>query len=59
VVAAEPLRYSDAWADVIDTLSTYPDVRRKAVPLLAEIDAVARTLGATVQSGSTRFREPT
>ena len=42
-IAAELLRYGDAngdgWADVIDTHSMYPDVRRKAVRLLAEIDA--------------------
>ena len=40
---AELLRYGDAngdgWADVIDALTRYPDVRRKVVRLLAEIDA--------------------
>ena len=39
------LRYGDAsgdgWADLIDTLTMYPDVRRQAVRLLAEIDATA------------------
>ena len=29
----------DGWADVIDTLTMYPDVRRNVVRLLAEIDA--------------------
>ena len=42
-IAAELLRFGDAngdgWADVIDTLSMYPDVRRQAVQLLAEIDS--------------------
>jgi transcriptional regulator with XRE-family HTH domain len=37
------LRYGDAngdgWADVIDTLSMYPDARRRVVRLLAEMDA--------------------
>jgi hypothetical protein len=44
-VSAELLRYGDAngdgWAEVIDTLSMYPDVRRKVVRLLAEMDAGA------------------
>jgi hypothetical protein len=44
-IAAELLRYGDAngdgWAEVIDTLSMYPDVRRKVVRLLAEMDAGA------------------
>jgi len=42
-IASELLRYSDAngdgWADVIDTTSIHPDVRRRVVRLLAEIDA--------------------
>ena len=42
-IAAELLRYGDAngdgWADVIDTLSMYPAVRRRAVRLLAEINS--------------------
>jgi hypothetical protein len=42
-IATELLRYRDAngdgWADVIDTLSMYPDVHRKVVRMLAEIDA--------------------
>jgi len=29
----------DEWADVIDILTIYPDVRRRAVRLLAEIGA--------------------
>ena len=37
------LRYGDAsgdgWADIIDTLTMYPDVRRTVVRLLAEMDA--------------------
>jgi hypothetical protein len=37
-------RYGDAngdrWADVIDTLTIYQDVRRQVVRLLAEINAV-------------------
>jgi hypothetical protein len=28
----------DGWADVIDTLSMHPDVRRTVVRLLVEID---------------------
>ena len=43
-IAQQLLRYGDAngdgWADVIDTLTMYPDVRRKVVRMLAEIDAV-------------------
>jgi hypothetical protein len=39
------LRYGDAngdgWAAVIDTLTMYPDARRRVVRLLAEIDAAA------------------
>jgi hypothetical protein len=42
-VSSELLRYGDAngdgWADVIDTLTMYPDVRRKVVRMLAEIDS--------------------
>ena len=42
-IAQQLLRYGDAngdgWADVIDTLTMYPDVRRQVVRLLAEIDA--------------------
>ena len=35
------LRYGngDGWADVIDTLTMYPDVRRQVVRMLAEIGA--------------------
>jgi hypothetical protein len=40
---AELLRYGDAngdgWADMIDSLTMYPDARRTVVWLLAEIDA--------------------
>lgn len=28
-----------SWTDVIDTLTTYPDARRKVIRVLAEIDA--------------------
>ena len=42
-IAQALLRYGDAngdgWADVIDTLTMYPDARRQVVRLLAEIDA--------------------
>ena len=42
-IAAELLRYGDAngdgWADVIDIFTMHADVRRRAVRLLAEIDA--------------------
>jgi hypothetical protein len=42
-IAPQLLRYGDAngdgWADVIDMLTMYPDARRKAVRMLAEIDA--------------------
>ena len=42
-IAAELLRYGDAngdgWAEVIDTITMYPDARRQVVRLLAEIDA--------------------
>jgi hypothetical protein len=31
----------DGWADVIDTLTMYPDARRKGVRLLAGIDAAS------------------
>ena len=31
----------DCWADVIDILTMYPDVRRKVVRMLAEVDAAA------------------
>jgi hypothetical protein len=41
--ASELLRYVDAngdgWADVIDTLTMYPDARSMVVRLLAEMDA--------------------
>jgi len=44
-IASELQRYGDAngdgWAEVIDTLSMYPGVRRKVVRLLAEIDALS------------------
>ena len=40
-IAQEILRYGDAsgngWADVIDMLTMYPDVRRQAVRILAEV----------------------
>ena len=39
-IAQQLLRYGDAngdgWADVIDTLTMYPDMRRQVVRLLAE-----------------------
>jgi hypothetical protein len=42
-VPSELLRFGgangDGWADVIDTLTMYPDARRKVVRVLAEIDA--------------------
>jgi hypothetical protein len=42
-IAQLPLRYGDAngegWADVIDTLTMYPDVGRQVVRLLARMDA--------------------
>ncbi len=42
-IAQQLLRYGDAngngWADVIDTFTMYPDVRRKVVRMLAETDA--------------------
>ena len=42
-IGTELLHYGDAngdgWADAIDTLTMYPDVRRMVVRLLAEIDA--------------------
>jgi hypothetical protein len=44
-IAQVLLRYGDAngdgWADVIDTLTMYPDVRRNVVRLLTEIDATS------------------
>jgi hypothetical protein len=44
-VAQLLLRYGDAngdgWADLIDTLTMYPEVRRKVVRLLAEIETGA------------------
>jgi hypothetical protein len=45
VVAAELLRCrhanGDGWADVIDTLTMYPDARRKVVRMLAEMEATS------------------
>ena len=42
-IAQQLLRYGDAngdgWADVIDTLTMYPDARPTVVRLLAEINA--------------------
>jgi hypothetical protein len=42
-ISSALLRYRDAagdeLADTIDTLTTYPDARRKVVRMLAEIDA--------------------
>jgi hypothetical protein len=42
-IASELPRYGDAngdgWAEVIGTLTMYPDVRRQSVRLLAEIGA--------------------
>ncbi len=42
-IVAELLRYGDAngdgWAEVIDTVTMYPNARRQVVRLLAEIDA--------------------
>ena len=47
-IAQELLRYGDAngdrWADVIDTLTMYPDVRRKMMRMPAEIDAAGQRL---------------
>jgi hypothetical protein len=44
-IEAELLRYGDAngdgWADVIDTLSMYPEARRQVARALAEIEAGA------------------
>jgi hypothetical protein len=40
-IATELLRFGDGWADVIDTLTMYPEARRKVVRLLAEIDAAS------------------
>jgi hypothetical protein len=44
VIASALLRYRDAagdeLADIIDSLTMYPDARRKVVRMLAEIDAV-------------------
>ena len=44
-IASELLHYGDVngdgWADLIDTLTMYPDVRRRVVRLLAEIDAAS------------------
>jgi hypothetical protein len=43
-IASELLHDGDAngdgWADLIDTLTMYPDVRRRVARLLAEIEAV-------------------
>lgn len=43
VVSAELMRFrdenGDRWADVIDTLTMYPDLRRQVVRTLAEVDA--------------------
>jgi len=45
-IAQEILRYGDVsgngWADVIDTLTIYPDVRRQAVRILAEVGGRGR-----------------
>ena len=42
-IAPELLRYGDAngenWANMVAIFTMYPDVRRKAVRLLAEMDA--------------------
>jgi hypothetical protein len=42
-VASQLLRYrdghSDDWADIIDMLTMHPEVRRRVVRILAEIDA--------------------
>ncbi len=38
-IASELLRYGAGWADVIDTLTMYPEARRRVVRMLAEIDA--------------------
>jgi hypothetical protein len=44
-IASELLRYGnangDGWASVIDTLTMYPDARRRVVRMLAEIDAAS------------------
>jgi len=40
-------RYAGGWDDdVLDTFTMYPDVRRQAVRLLAEIDAVGSQFGS-------------
>jgi hypothetical protein len=48
-IAQELLRYGDEngnqWADLIRTLSMYPDVRRAVVRRLAEIDASSACRG--------------
>ena len=49
-ISSELLRYGygygdangDGWADVIDTLTMYPDARRQVVRLLAEIDTAGQ-----------------
>jgi DNA mismatch repair ATPase MutS len=47
-IASSLMRYRDqngqAWADLIDMLTMYPDARRQVVRVLAEIDASERDL---------------
>ena len=42
-IASQLLRYRDGhgddWADIVDMLTMHPEVRRKAVRLLGEIEA--------------------
>jgi hypothetical protein len=42
-IASQLLRYRDErgndWADIIDTLTTYPGARRRVIRVLGEIDA--------------------
>ena len=67
-IASELLRYGDdgdGWTGVIDTLSMHPDVRRRMVRLLADIDATdlrspsGRTPGRDVPASrrSTRHQD--
>jgi hypothetical protein len=44
-ISSQLLRYRDGrgddWADIIDSLTMYPNARRQVVRVLAEIDAVS------------------
>ena len=64
-IATELLRYGDAngdgWADVIDTLTMYPDARRKVVRLLAVLDrlgADGRAVRVALQRAEALARLP-